>query len=176
MCQQTGMNVTISDYNLKINIHDMSIGHIRLLFQTGISPLNIRIKDEFTKIICDININELLTTFDGDFSILHSSDADVLEDIYPLMVMHCEAKKDLVRVLSLCKSCNRSTILRNYFGLISDYIFGDSFANDDIYDNDIRMKYCQYHLNAAQKHAGVKNPDFFVYWLSKYCITDTKFL
>eukprot|EP01084_Bolivina_argentea_P066151 120597_1 len=179
-CNELGVNIGINDWRLKINIHDMSIGHIRLLFQTGILPFSIRIKDEYTKIICNININELLTNFDKNFSILRHVNVDMLEDIYPLMVIHSESKKDLIRILSHCELCGSSkndlVILRNYFSLISDYIFGDTFKNDNIYDNDIRVKYCQYHLDAAKQQKGVKNADFFIYWLSKYCITDTKFL
>lgn len=176
--KQLGININITNFNLKLNIHDLSIGHIRLLLQNGIYPLNIRIRDDYKKILCDISIKEMISLFDQKFSILNLCSSSMLDDIYPLFIIHFEAKKDLIRILSLCQLCNmqNSTILRNYFGLISDFIYGESSINDDIYCDDLRTRYIQNHLIAAKNKSGVKNPDFFIYFLSKYVITDTKFL
>merc|ERR1712244_205053 len=127
-------------------------------------------------IMCPVTVSEIIGSFDKNFKILEpcSSDLNSLEDVYPLMVIHYEAKKNMMRILSLCELC-KSVILRNYFGTISDYLYGDGFAGDDIFDYEIRTKYATHCLKANWVNA-MKNCDFFIYWLSRYCLTDYDFM
>eukprot|EP01083_Nonionella_stella_P091910 257061_1 len=174
-CRNDGVQIRTAGLHLNVNIDYLSIGHLRLLFNHGVMPINIRIKDEFRKIICEIDMNELLSLYDLTFSVVKCSSC--LKDVYPLLVLHYEAKKKLIRILSISELC-KSVVLRNYLGLICDFVCGDLLPNDDIYDNDLRMEYCQLILKRIKGKQVIytQHLEFFIYWLSKYCLTDVNFL
>merc|ERR1712129_211145 len=159
-------------------VSTLKTGHIRMLYSHGVCPLKFMIRDEDKNILCPIGNGEIVSLFDEKFSVLRLCDDDQLNVIYPLLVIQHEVRKDMMRTLAVCDLC-KSVIMRNYLPTITDYLYGEAVAKaNDIFDYQIRKQYVHENMRLihTNKQSEIKNFDFLIYWLQKYCICDTQFL